>query len=99
MKFFGEKLNSEMFQYENSANYLGTSIIKAFDSDDKIYNDKEFELLGWQYNHAVTFRTKLTGVVLMFWNKEEKEEVWFHVSEDFQDTLYNKYDLRKERQK
>ena len=83
-KLWGERLDSSLFTWLNHASVLGTSsteILNIITSDRslRIINSR-FDAIGWCYGSNLYVRPRLDAIGVMFWDNEQKQEVWCHVT-------------------
>jgi hypothetical protein len=92
---FGEKLDSTTFTWQKYCGSRALSVITIFDNDNDIFN-KRFVCEGWCYSDSLIGGFSVPkGIAVMLWDKEEKHQVWCHISVDFLDSLYKGWILRK----
>ena len=81
---FGERLDSSNFEWLNHVSARGTSSadilnIIGWPSKRTIITDR-FKILGWCLGGNLRIRPKIDSLGVMFWDSEQKHEVWCHVS-------------------
>ncbi len=72
---FGEEMNPDSFTYDKYCGFVGISAYQIFGLDNKL--SKEFVPLGWCDASKLKIRPR-TGIAIMLWSKEFKEELWCH---------------------
>lgn len=94
-KIFGEKLDSTIFTWQNYCGVTGVSVLTIFDYDNGMINSR-FICEGWcEAGSLISNMSKTQGVAIMLWDKDNKEQVWCHVSKDLTDTLYKWNELNR----
>ena len=51
---------------------------------------------GWCESNSLIVRSRETGVSIMLWDKDNKQEIWCHISKDMANTLYKLNELKNE---
>jgi hypothetical protein len=92
---FGEKLDSTIFTWQKYCGTRGLSVIRIFDTDSGIFNVR-FDCRGWCHSDSLIGGfSKPSGIAVMLWDTVQLEDVWCHISDEFQVTLFRGWELRK----
>jgi hypothetical protein len=96
---FGEKLDSTIFTWQSYCGTRGISVIRIFDrteDDNGLFNDR-FDCRGWCYSDSLIGGfSKPSGIAVMLTDKENNfEDVWCHINNAFQVTLFRLWELKK----
>lgn len=83
-KLWGERLDSSRFTWLNHSGVLGMSsmdILNVVRSDGslRIVNHR-FDVIGWCYGSSLLVRPSVDSIAVMFWDNDEKQEIWCHVT-------------------
>ncbi|MFA5207399.1 MAG: hypothetical protein WC428_01965 [Candidatus Paceibacterota bacterium] len=91
---FGEKLDSTIFTWLNYCGTRGVSVIHIFNNDNGLFNVR-FDCRGWCFSDSLLSGfSKSSGIAVMLWDNEKLEDVWCHISDEFQITLFRGFNLR-----
>ena len=77
----------------------GVSVLHIFDRfEDENWNlfNPRFVCEGWCESNSLIVRSRETGVAIMLWDKDNKQEIWCHISKDMANTLYKLNELKNE---
>ena len=81
---FGERLDSSNFVWLNHVAVCGTSTADIFNiagwPSKREITTSRFKILGWCLGGNLTVRPKTDALGIMFWDIEQNQEVWCHVS-------------------
>lgn len=93
---FGEKLDSTIFTWQSYCGTRGVSVIRIFDTENDLFNVR-FDCRGWCFSDSLMGGfSKPSGIAVMLWDNENLEDVWCHISEDLQQTLFVRFKLKFE---
>jgi hypothetical protein len=91
---FGEKLDSTIFTWQSYCGTRGVSVIRIFDNDNGLFNVR-FDCRGWCHSDSLIGGfSKPSGIAVMLWDTVQLEDVWCHISDEFQVTLFRGFNLR-----
>lgn len=83
-KLWGERLDSSLFTWLNHSGVMGLSsmdILNVVRTDPRIHVvNPRFDVTGWCYGGSLDMRPRPDSLAVMFWDRQERQEVWCHVT-------------------